>query len=184
MLELVRSLFDPEPRSSRAEEEARSAAERATPYDPDLVDELTSSQADLFGKIRTLKAGIRQRDFVASMAALERLDRGLRAYMADAAMLFDDHMWHCLRRDAGALALMRGVCAHLDELARYVRELVALHRAGQMSQRDFARVAQEIDSLGHALEHCLLTQADRLFPLYRPIEEPEPMQLRGRLIAI
>ena len=179
MLELVRSLFE----AGSRDDDARRT-ERSTPYDPDLVDELTSAQSDLFGKIRTLTTGVRNRDFVSSMAALERLDRGLRAYVSDAAMLFDEHMWYCLRRDASALALMRGVCAHLDELARYVRELVALYRAGQLSQRDFARVAQEIDSLGQALEHCLQTQAEKLFPLYRPVEEPQPVQLRGRLIAI
>jgi hypothetical protein len=117
------------------------------------------------------------------MSALERLDKGLRAYLSDAARLFDDHLWHTLRRDAGALALMRGVCAHLDELACYVRELVSLNRLGQLSPRDFERVAQEIDSLGQALEHCLQTQAERLFPLYRPIEEP-PQQQFGRLIAM
>ena len=178
MLELVRTLFEPGQTRSRSED-----ATPRTNFDPDLVDRLTTAQDVLFCAIRALNAGSRQRNFVASMAALDRLDRGLRAYLADTARLFDEHLWQTLRRDAGALALMRGVCAHLDELARYVRELVALNKLGQLSPRDFERVAQEIDSLGQALEHCLQTQAERLFPLYRPVEEVAPQQF-GRLIAM
>ena len=179
MLELVRTLFEPGQARSRSEE---PVARRAR-FDPDLVEQLVTAQAGLFQSIATLTAGSRARNFVASMSALDRLDRGLRAYLSDAATLFDENLWHTLRRDAGALALMRGVCAHLDELARYVRELVALNRLGQLSPRDFERVAQEIESLGQALEHCLQTQADRLFPLYRPVDEPEDRQF-GRLMAI
>ena len=178
MLELVRTLFEPGQARSRSDDFTRR-----TPFDPDLIDRLTTAQDGLFGAIRALTTGSRQRNFVASMNALERLDRGLRTYLADASSLFDEHLWQTLRRDAGALALMRGVCAHLDELARYVRELVALNRLGQLSPRDFERVAQEIDSLGQALEHCLQTQAERLFPLYRPVADAAPQQF-GRLIAM
>lgn len=183
MLELVRTLFEPDQRSSRTEETPRSRDSLRPRFDPGLIDALTAAQSDLFGHIASVTAGSRARNFVATMGALARLDRGLHTYMIDASKLFDDHLWHILRRDSGALALMRGVCAHLDELARYVRELVALHRAGQLCQRDFARIAQEIDSLAQALEHCLQTQAERLFPLYRPVDEPEARQF-GRLIAM
>jgi hypothetical protein len=179
MLELVRTLFEPGQARSRSE----SPAVDHPRFDPDLVDQLSTAQAGLLGSIAELSAGSRARNFVASMSALERLDRGLRAYLADTAALFNEHLWRTLRRDAGALALMRGVCAHLDELARYVSELVTLNRLGQLSPRDFDRVAQELESLGQALEHCLQTQADRLFPLYRPIREAPARQF-GRLIAM
>jgi hypothetical protein len=139
-------------------------------YDPDLIAELNLAQVDLMRRFHLVTAAHKAGDFARCLSILERFDASLRAYSHKEGVQFDEYMRLSLREQPEAIHLMCRLRSRLDELASYVHEMVEMHRLGQLQYRGFVRLGQELERLGEAFDQCLQAQAERLFPLYRPLE--------------